>query len=380
MQSGVGGSGRVGALDSLRGIAALIVVLTHVLLTYGWNVRLDHPGVRLLLSGDGAVILFFALSGLVLARTYVGRDDGYIPYAVKRVIRIYLPFAAAVLVAAALDRLIGQAPIAGASAWFNDAGWHSPVTAHLIFSHLVMSDTNELDNAIWSLFHELRISLVLPILAVAILTEWRAVLTITLGLAAMTLMVLAKTSHDPVIANYLTSMEYLPVFAIGAVIGLRGTPAVRMLEGAGGFWQIMLLLLALVALTHTPPSTVPIVGTRPVVHLLLCGSASAILLVFALADTPVTRLVLNHPIAQYLGWISYSLYLVHLIVLEVLVRLMAGHAPHFVPVLLTLPVSLALAHLMRVTVEEWAQHLGRAAAAALSGGKKAPASGFGAAQ
>ena len=65
-------SARFVELDALRGLAALIVVLHHLRLLWQGDVEPSSRILRMLLTllnpaGNGAVILFFVLSGFVLS-------------------------------------------------------------------------------------------------------------------------------------------------------------------------------------------------------------------------------------------------------------------------------------------------------------------------
>src|SRR5208282_647946 len=89
-QSGVQ---RLSELDALRGIAALSVVLWHFFCaTY------TVPGVRpiyWIARGDGAVVLFFLLSGFVLSLPFFrAQKPAYLSFIIRRVCRIYLPYLA----------------------------------------------------------------------------------------------------------------------------------------------------------------------------------------------------------------------------------------------------------------------------------------------
>ena len=78
---------RIGALESLRGIAAVIVVLSHM---PGW-----HPAIHavpLIRNGPLMVDFFFVLSGFVICRTYDGRIAGWndvAAFQLKRLGRLY---------------------------------------------------------------------------------------------------------------------------------------------------------------------------------------------------------------------------------------------------------------------------------------------------
>src|SRR5690349_12562971 len=91
---------RLESLDSLRGVAAMIVVLHHCASTMP-GVRAALAGtyvLRPLIVGPSAVSVFFVLSGMVLYGTFDGKDGfHYLPFLIKRVTRLYPPVVAAVL-------------------------------------------------------------------------------------------------------------------------------------------------------------------------------------------------------------------------------------------------------------------------------------------
>src|SRR5579859_882796 len=106
---------RIASLDSIRGLAALGVVLTHCTGVYTdppvWATHL--PLSLILWSGHGFVLVFFALSGFVLFIPFKKGNVAYAPYLVKRVARLYPAFVVAVLLSAALYTLVDHRPIAG---------------------------------------------------------------------------------------------------------------------------------------------------------------------------------------------------------------------------------------------------------------------------
>lgn len=95
----------VGALDGLRGLAALVVVFAHtsaaIRMPRATRDALFEGLLSPLVNADGAVHLFFVLSGFVLAgslsRNRTATDLA--AYGVKRVFRIHPPYVAAVLFA-----------------------------------------------------------------------------------------------------------------------------------------------------------------------------------------------------------------------------------------------------------------------------------------
>ena len=99
-------------LDSLRGIAAVTVVMSHVLrvfpsiendtyiLGYGEMINLiKHTPMRIIFAGYEAVILFFILSGFVLSLPfYLNKNQKYSNYLIKRFFRIYIPYISVVII------------------------------------------------------------------------------------------------------------------------------------------------------------------------------------------------------------------------------------------------------------------------------------------
>ena len=86
-------------LDAMRGIAAVCVVFHHWRLAFYAGVL--HFWLVPIFSGTQAVMLFFVLSGFVLSLPYLdGKRRPYWPYLIRRFWRIYVPFAAAVGIAA----------------------------------------------------------------------------------------------------------------------------------------------------------------------------------------------------------------------------------------------------------------------------------------
>src|SRR5262245_47699245 len=106
--------GRIRALDGLRGIAAVTVVVQHILSSFPplaamidrapdadiVLLDLDRTPLRLLWTGSEAVILFFVLSGFVLTLQIERFQAGssYVTYIVRRVSRLYVPYLAIMLV------------------------------------------------------------------------------------------------------------------------------------------------------------------------------------------------------------------------------------------------------------------------------------------
>src|ERR1700735_980502 len=161
---------RLPALDSLRGCAAVAVVLDHCA-----YVRIEGvvPGsltrklLRPLISiGHPAVLLFFVLSGFVLYINHRNRATrGYWSFIISRFFRIY-PAVFVTFVIVSL--VIGFFPVT-AQSWMTEyyrstmpsllevKDW--PRALSLVFT---TRPDAQFDAAVWSLVHEMRFSILFP--------------------------------------------------------------------------------------------------------------------------------------------------------------------------------------------------------------------------
>ena len=141
---------RIAYLESIRGLAALQVLLLHFLAAFAPGLVFSLPAgapiagsvhlspLYFLYDGYSAVYIFFALSGYVLTRSFerhLARPSSQIQIltsqVLARVVRLGLPAVAATLVAAAMMLIFGKPNIAAGdlsgSTWF--AGqWNTDVS------------------------------------------------------------------------------------------------------------------------------------------------------------------------------------------------------------------------------------------------------------
>src|SRR5699024_6525476 len=84
-------------IDSLRGIAALTVIIAHGLAIFSLPSNLlDVTPLYFFWSAHEAVIFFFVLSGFVLTLPFLKKKIHYGNYIVKRILRIYIPYLIAI--------------------------------------------------------------------------------------------------------------------------------------------------------------------------------------------------------------------------------------------------------------------------------------------
>jgi peptidoglycan/LPS O-acetylase OafA/YrhL len=360
--------GRIVALDGLRGAAALIVVVFHYLcLLHPWLVPdmtatpawiADTP-LGLLWNGRFAVSVFFVLSGFVIAAAADRRRDIIVANLVTRYLRLAVPVLASVILAWFLLSLFPNATpslretLPDPSRWldYTYQGDIPPIHA-AIYDGLVgnfLRGGSDFNNVLWTMQIELLGSVGLFLLYW--LVQGRARLVV-LALAGLGIVFLARDAYVAFVAGaYLYEaakaglLARLPAFLPPAalVVGvLLGAPGPDTWERWGPI--------------DLPGKLTP--GNQR--GLVPIGAAT--LFVYAALTLPVFAHLLGRRLLQWLGRISFSLYLVHVPLLYTLVafayvNLPISEAPLAV---LYFAGTLALAHLFTTAVDEPSLRLLRA--------------------
>ncbi len=380
---------RLAALDSVRGLAAMIVVVHHCLLTQpafsdfffsGWRTP-PHDRAQWLLfrtpaglawSGFEAVTLFYVLSGLVLALPWAERrPPGYAAFCVKRVARIYLPYVVAVAIAGVLNAVLQRwAHVPTASDWVNTMSWTHPVTPVVILDHALMYGHRiTVNGAVHSLTWEMRVSLLFPLLIWPI-ARFRAlgaaaalgvilILIVGLqygfgdGLQAGATLLWSRPSHT-LAGKAATELQHTAYFAcffvLGAALAMNLRSIRDRLAAMPPAARLGLLALGLVGL-QAHWSRIHAVQDGMV------ALGSALVLAAALAPGGIERVLLSRPL-RFLGRISYSIYLVHVPLILTMVILLQA-APITPLLLVILPAAVGVGWLFHCTVAEPCARLGQ---------------------
>src|SRR3984957_5147035 len=227
--------GHFESLDGLRGAAALAVVIHHSL-----NVYLDTesrswwlftPMLRALAArlGHPSVLLFFVLSGFVLYVSFLrGHDNSYGSFLSRRVFRLYPAMIVAVAGAALLHWLQSPRICSQFDPWIASCWCHNITVGETfrIMSLLgLRAEDNLFNPVLWSLFIELRFSIVFMLLAVLCGRSWVVIfgvgaaaylggthLLATLGYSEPFLM------GDSLASTTGVTLYYLPSFILGMLV------------------------------------------------------------------------------------------------------------------------------------------------------------------
>ncbi|WP_454848707.1 acyltransferase family protein [Rhizobium binxianense] len=306
---------RFASLDSVRGIAALVVLLNHVF-NFVDGSNWDSPWLRytplgLFVNGRIAVIVFFVLSGFVLSASIASaRQFSHGTFVVKRILRIYLPFLAALVIAAVTASLLAF-PVPPWRAEASD--WVHPV-AGILLSHILMLGNGypniSLNPPMWTLIQEIRIALIFPLIYFAV-TRFgsRAFLaTLVLSLAASKLEMITGIPFDDkvpatAVGSIALNIYYSMFFALGSLLYMRRQEIAAVAQRFDCRVAIV-FALALLLVPRCLPDISFILGD------IFYGVVAATVIVVSFSfgqNIPV----LNTPLARFLGKISFSLYLIH---------------------------------------------------------------------
>lgn len=359
-------SARLPALDGLRGVAALVVLVFHVLVLSD-TFAARQPGVRpaeaswwfthtplaLGWAGDEAVLLFFVLSGFVLALPATLAPVDWRAYYPQRLVRLYLPVWASLLLAAGAAALVSRGPEPGLSDWY---GEHVPVVGpgEAVHDGLLLLGTGWLNSPLWSLQWELLFSLLLPVYLV--LARWRRG-----WWAVKVLVLLAVVAAAPVWGHW--GVMHLATFGFGVLLAFerdRLAAAVARVHLPRTGWPLAAgcaLLLTVEGLLLAAELDREVVrGAARSLRTL--GACLAVVL--ALHWEPVRRR-LRAPWAQWVGTRSFSLYLVHEPLVVTSAALWPG-LPVLAHLAVVLPASLLVAAAFHRLVEAPSHRLARATA------------------
>jgi peptidoglycan/LPS O-acetylase OafA/YrhL len=334
-------------LDSIRGLAAMIVCTSHLAATSQTLQVFDISGLKLFLASGFAVNLFFVLSGFVLFQQLQSERPGYLSFVVRRSFRLFPPCIVAVTASYLIYVLWSPAPAPQLTPWFNDVSWPPGITPDQYLMHLTLTGETSLLRPIWSLVYEWRISLIFPLLAAIFLYSPATVSAVVFGLALL----LAKTTfwHEHPASWVLYTAFYVSLFLAGSAISRYRSDLVKVLGSLP--WLRYALLAGVVYSICIRPQRDGLIG------LLYVGIVAAVLISVCVSDRGLQKVLQVRPFV-FLGRISYSLYLWHMIVIGTLFRVMDGISP-FVVGAICIFVSVIIAWAMQILVESPSIKLGR---------------------
>jgi peptidoglycan/LPS O-acetylase OafA/YrhL len=364
-------SKKIDYLESLRGVAALVVVFGHFMLAFypalwwglpglvhtksGAELFIKGTPLNLLYNGAFSVSIFFVLSGFVLTYGFF-RDRSarmaLVPAAAKRYTRLLLPILASNAVAFLLLQagLFQNQPVSAATAsgWFSgfwkaDTGFFRMLYESL-YGVYFNKKSISLNNILWTMSYEFFGSLVVY-LFVILFGRYRR--------------------RDWVYALAIVSFgrSYYLAFILGMVLSDLATRERNIFHAVRhkGYF-VALLLIGLFMGSY--PSEAPLPGTlyaglARVMNVRTSQIIGAALVMIALLNSRRLQTLFSKRPFLFLGRISFSLYVLHLLVIGSLLSMLflktlpalSYHGAAAAAFIITLPLLFVLSHYMHRFVD-----------------------------
>ncbi len=291
---------RFDALQSMRGLLACAVVAYHMTAQTHF-----YPVVH---GAYAAVDFFFVLSGFVIASAYGDRvrsAGAVAQYGVRRIGRLY-PLHLFVLTIWLVVEFCKQA--LGAAAFVGPTSWPS-FWSNLALIQAFGPDSITWNYPSWSISIELWANLAAGLMILALGRRWR------LGAAAV-IALLAAFYVSQYVIDYGAFQKPFDIlandadYAAGFFLGMlthavwRGLTRLRL----GAFWGLDVLAIAATIAVFRYADEMPAFSKSAVF--------AVVVLVLAFERGPVCAL-LRRPASLWLGTVSYSIYLTHVLLVEV---------------------------------------------------------------
>lgn len=298
-------------LDVLRAVAVLLVFLDHIISAIGheggswnWNWAIGRLGV----------LFFFVHTSLVLMSSIErgGITRGWVRrFYIRRAFRIY-PLAVFVILIAALFRLPSHVTSSGADMVRSYPSIGTLASNLLLVQNL--AGTRDIQGVLWSLPIEVQMYVLLPLCFVVALRRSREMAGLVLVLLACGIAMQSPLVNDVPGLWRLSVFTFGPCFASG-VLAYHVLRRARTAKAPSWAWPLVLLAVASLFALVRPTAERADLGWWPC---LMLGFA-----IPAVREMSASRLTsFAHWIAKY----SYGIYLVHVPILWVWLRVIPGLA------------------------------------------------------
>jgi peptidoglycan/LPS O-acetylase OafA/YrhL len=329
------------ALDGLRGIAALLVIFFH---NFYFPTHITHN--RFIGNSYLAVDVFFLLSGFIISKNYgnkIVNTDELLKFIWLRFCRLYPLHIMIIMVLVCMEL---TKVFAGASgliyksdqAPFTNTSSYSALVANIFLIHgLHVVDRLSWNIPSWSISCEFFAYLVFGLLALAGVLSNKLTAIVLIFAGSLSYCVLALVFSNLDITYDWGGVRCLAGFFLGSTLALQRKLLCRVISARA----LPILEVAVVGAVITLMSVVK----GPAVLLVI---PSFILMIILLQDDggPIAR-ILQYKLIQYLGRISYSIYMVQLLV-GLNISILVKHIFH--P-----PISIdQRTHQMALAINPWA--------------------------
>jgi peptidoglycan/LPS O-acetylase OafA/YrhL len=291
-------SSRIEFLDSARGLAAWSVLIFHAVLVFHYEIIKLNPYVltflKIVFNGSEAVSFFFVLSGFVLASSLkdLKGDFSFPNYVVRRVLRIYPLYIVAVLVAFFIA--------------------HDKVKVFALVQELLLtSSVHTLIPPGWTMGIEVILSLLMPVLILTL--RQRPIFYVLL-----VIMLFSYNFLSPFIMHFMLGILLNDFYRSGRRAAWldQGKYLLLIIPICILFYSLRQLMMVMPGVEYFINLFQDVIGMqRDKIYFYFSGFASAVFILIILQSAKL-QAILNHRVLTFLGKISFSLYLLHWIVIK----------------------------------------------------------------
>jgi len=311
-------AGRIAALDGLRGLMTLFVLISH------YFAEIPN-GIDALAVGWIAVLMFFVLSGFLVGRLILEKGQHanfFSVFYIRRCFRTLPVYFFCVIVVYAMMRIVGHAP-------YMEVKTEFPLWSYLTFTQNVfMAQTGDFGPhwlaPTWTLSVEEQFYLVAPALFIFLPARWlmpaliagtlfaivfRAVVIGTGMMPALSALVYLPGCMDPLFLGLAAAVVYKTVnldrydFALRVIplVALAGVVALKLLDTGGYLFEVFF-------------RTIASIGCAAYILCLVRGSPEAA--------------SMESRVLCFFGRTSYAVYLTHMMVVGLMHGAILGTAPN----------------------------------------------------
>lgn len=302
------------ALDGLRGLAVLIVILSHL----SNNNILLFDFLNFSTIGKYGVYLFFVLSSYLLDKQIISALNKnkanfkyWLNYSLRRFLRIIPLF----VIALTINYLLT----------LNHVKWAIPLNFNEFINHLLFQQGKDI---FWSIPVEFKYYIVSPILMVVAyrLYKWN---TILLSISTILLIGLSIALQYFFKFNELSLIKYLPIFLIGSFVALldQTKPSFfKFLSTKIKLVNIIAILALSVIILFIPYYFNAVFNTtikhfHHYIYYTFFGVLWAIILITVKFNNAIITKFFEYKLLRIFGSLSFSLYLFHMLVLNFFIPL-----------------------------------------------------------
>lgn len=358
-------SRRIEALDSFRGIASILIMVTHFILYVTEIFQVENLSMIYdWLSWK--LPYFFVLSGFVLTLSYIRAQKSssshiYRNFIINRIFRIFPLFMLTTIAVFILKVAFSAgADLEGASRFFNISWRISPTIPDLLHSLTLigLSDTWTFNGPAWTLVFEMRYAIIFPLFIYLLRRSWIYMLTF-LCLSFMAYNVDASLERvdifyalDFQLSNLCSMINYLAFYLAGIMLALnrdRLSSLYCSLTKQGTRMATIIAILAMLA-----PRWVPFIvpqGAASFANNLVILLGIALWIVILINNKAVAHIFTNKPLIA-LGRSSFSIYMWHTPIFILNYMLLRDHISIWFIIALSIIVTLVVARLSFRYIEQ----------------------------